>query len=333
MYGILDYLLVAKNIIDKIEFIRITTTFAIIVVFGLTFTKYFKKYNQALLISILLFAGMGLIWKMALIDQHIFSYYFSGMLLLIFWVHAFYILNFSNAFYCTLALIIATIVSFFTIFTFNYTETICYIFILLSVFGVSIFSSYIAEKADRSLFLREKELDRERYIQRERATHDSLTNLPNRVLLIDRIAQAIHDVQRNNQVSAGIFLDLDNFKMVNDTYGHVTGDSVLVEVSRRLTASIRAADTVARLSGDEFFILARDIKSEELAKVFANKLLTQIKHPYFFEGEQLSTPLSASIGICVFPYEGVTPLDVIDKADRAMYRVKLSDKSGIKMSQ
>ncbi len=81
MYGILDYLLVAKNIIDKIEFIRITTTFAIIVVFGLTFTKYFKKYNQVMLISILLFAGMGLIWKMALIDQRIFSYYFSGMLL------------------------------------------------------------------------------------------------------------------------------------------------------------------------------------------------------------------------------------------------------------
>ncbi len=242
-------------------------------------------------------------------------------------------MDFINAFYCTLTLIVAATISFFTIFTFNYSETVCYIFILFSVFGVSIFSSYIAEKADRSLFLREKELDRERYVQRERATHDSLTNLPNRVLLIDRIAQAIHDVQRNKQVSAGIFLDLDNFKTINDTYGHGVGDNVLIEVSQRLSASIRAVDTVARLSGDEFFILARDIKSEEHAKVFANKLLTQIKNPYFFEGKQLSTPLSASIGICVFPYEDATPLDVIDKADRAMYQVKLSDKSGIKMAQ
>lgn len=333
MYGILDFLLVPKNIIDKIEFIRICTTFAIIIVFGLSFTKYYKKYNQALLISILLFAGIGLIWKMALIDQRIFSYYFSGMILLLFWIHAFYILNFINAFYCTLAIILLTTISFFTVFTFNYRETVCYIFILLSAFGVSMFSSYISEKADRLLFLREKELDRERYIQRERATHDSLTGLPNRVLLLDRINQAIHDSHRNHQVSAGIFLDLDNFKTINDTYGHVAGDHVLIEVSNRLIASIRAADTVARLSGDEFFILARDIKSIELAKTFAHKLLTQIKHEYSFEGTQLTTPLSASVGICVFPYEGATAIDVIDKADRAMYQVKLNDKSGIQVSQ
>ena len=332
MYGILDFLLVPKNIIDKIEFIRITTTFAIMLVFGLTYTKYYKKYNQALLISILLFAGVGLVWKMALIDQRIFSYYFSAMILLLFWIHAFYILNFINAFCCTLTLLVITTISFFTVFKFSYSETVCYIFILLSAFGVSMFSTYIAEKADRSLFLREKELDRERYIQRERATHDSLTGLPNRVLLMDRIAQAIHDSHRNNHVSAGIFLDLDNFKTINDTYGHVVGDHVLTEVSWRLTASMRAADTVARLSGDEFFVLARDIKSAELAKTFANKLLEQIKKPYFFEGKQLTTPLSASIGVCVFPYEDVTAMGVIDKADRAMYQVKLSEKSGIQVS-
>ncbi|HSI43333.1 MAG TPA: GGDEF domain-containing protein [Methylotenera sp.] len=333
MYGILDFLLVPKNIIDKIEFIRISTTFAIIFVFGLSFTKHYKKYNQALLVSILMFAGLGLIWKMALIDQHIFSYYFSGMILLLFWIHAFYILNFINAFFCTLSIIVLTTISFFTIFTFNYNETICYIFILFSAFGVSMFSSYISEKADRSLFLREKELDRERHIQRERATHDSLTGLPNRVLLLDRINQAIHDSHRNNQISAGIFLDLDNFKIINDTYGHLTGDHVLIEVSKRLTASIRAADTVARLSGDEFFVLARDIKSIEHAKTFANKLLKQIKNQYSFEGSELTTPLSASIGICVFPFEGVTAMSVIDRADRAMYQVKLSDKSGIQISE
>ncbi len=333
MYGILDFLLVPKNIIDKIEFIRISTTFAIILVFGVSFTKYYKKYNQALLISILMFAGIGLIWKMALIDQHIFSYYFSGMILLLFWIHAFNILNFINAFYCTLTITVLTTTSFFTIFTFNYNETICYIFILFAAFGVSMFSSYISEKVDRSLFLREKELDRERYIQRERATHDSLTGLPNRVLLMDRIAQAIHDSHRNHQVSAGVYLDLDNFKTVNDTYGHVVGDYVLMEVSWRLTAIMRAADTVARLSGDEFFVLARDIKSVEQAKTFANKLLTQIKNPYFFDGQQLTTALSASIGVCVFPYEDVTAMGVIDRADRAMYQVKLSNKSGVNVSQ
>ncbi len=120
---------------------------------------------------------------------------------------------------------------------------------------------------------------------------------------MDRIDQTIHDSNRNKQVSAGIFLDFDNFKTVNDTYGHVTGDHVLIEVSDRLKASIRAADTVARLSGDEFFVLARDIKSVDQAKAFANKLLAQIKEPYSFDGEELTTPLFASIGICVFPIQ------------------------------
>jgi diguanylate cyclase (GGDEF)-like protein len=146
---------------------------------------------------------------------------------------------------------------------------------------------------------------------------------------LDRIEQALYDAKRNKQVAAGIFMDLDNFKAVNDTYGHLAGDNVLLTVAKRLTESIRAADTVARLSGDEFFVLARDIKSIEHAKTFAEKLLNQIKLPYSFEGKPLDIPLSASIGICIFPYEGVTPIDVIGRADRAMYQVKLNEKSGI----
>lgn len=329
MYGILDSLLVPKNVLHKIEFIRSTTTIALLILFGLSYTKFYKKHHQSLLIAIFLFSGIGLLWKMAIIDQHVFPYYFSGLMLMLFWINAFFILSFLHAFISSLLLVLLTTVAFFVAFTFNYDETICYLFILCSAFSVSVFSTYISEKSDRSLFLREKELDRERCIQRERATHDSLTNLPNRVLLLDRIEQALYDAKRNNHIAAGIFLDLDNFKAVNDTYGHLAGDNVLLAVAKRLTESIRAADTVARISGDEFFVLARDIKSVEYAKTFAEKILTQIKVPYSFEGKQLSIQLSASIGICIFPYEGVTPIDVIDRADRAMYQVKLNDKSGI----
>lgn len=332
MYGILDFLLVPKDVLNKIEFIRITTSFALLLLFGLSYTKFYKKNHQLLLIGIFLFSGIGLLWKMAIIDQRVFPYYFSGLMLMLFWIHAFFILNFINTFISSLILVGLTAMAFLTVFTFNYNETICYLFILSSAFSVLVFSSYISEKSDRSLFLREKELDRERCIQRERATHDSLTKLPNRVLLLDRIAQALHDSNRNNQISAGIFLDLDNFKAVNDTYGHLAGDSVLLEVAKRLTESIRAADTVARISGDEFFILARDIKSTEHAKAFAAKILNQIRAPYSFEGKQLPTLLSASIGICLFPYEEVTPINVIDKADRAMYQVKLNAKNGINIA-
>lgn len=332
MYGILDFLLVAKSVLSQVTIIRTITTFTILAVFGITFLKVFRRYTQPILSFIFLFSAVGLLWKMALIEQRVFPYYFSGLLLMLFWIHAFYILNFTYAFYCTLAIVTISTIAFVSIFNYSDVEIFGYLFILLSVFGVSMFSSYIAEKRDRALFLREKELDRERYIQRERATHDSLTNLPNRVLLMDRIHQAILESRRSNQISAAFFIDLDNFKDINDTYGHATGDIVLIEVASRMKSTIRAADTVARLAGDEFFILARDIKSEELATLFGHKLLNQISLPYVVDGRPLETPISASIGVCLFPYAGVTALDVIAKADRAMYEIKLTDKSGIKVS-
>lgn len=251
---------------------------------------------------------------------------------MLFWIHAFYILDFKYAFFCTISIVLISTIAFVSIFNYTDVEIFGYLFILLSVFGVSMFSSYIAEKRDRALFLREKELDRERYVQRERATHDSLTNLPNRVLLMDRINQAILESRRNNQVSAAFFIDLDNFKDINDTYGHATGDIVLIEVASRLKASVRAVDTVARLAGDEFFVLACDIKNEDLAQIFGNKLLSQIDLPYFVDDKALSHQISASIGVCLFPYPGVTALEVIAKADRAMYEVKLTQKSGIQVS-
>jgi diguanylate cyclase len=333
MYGILDFLLISRSVLSQITMIRSITTFTILVVFGLTFLKAFKRYPQQILTFIFLFSALGLLWKMALIQQSVFPYYFAGLLLLIFWIHAFYILNFKYAFFCTLTIVCISIIAFISIFNYSDVEIFGYIFILISVFGISMFSSYIAEKRDRALFLREKELDRERYVQRERATHDSLTELPNRVLLMDRINQAILDSRRNNQVSAAFFIDLDNFKDINDTYGHATGDIVLIEVSERLKSSIRAADTVARLAGDEFFVLARDIKSDELATIFGNKLLSQISLPYFVDNKPLIHNISASIGICLFPYPGVTALEVIAKADRAMYQVKLTDKSGIHLTK
>lgn len=333
MYGILDFLLVAKSMLSQVTFIRTITTFMILSVFGITFLKVFKRYPQQILAFIFLFSAVGLLWKMALIEQKVFPYYFSGLLLMLFWIHAFYILNFKYAFISTLSIVFISTIAFVSIFNYSDVEIFGYLFILLSVFGVSMFSSYIAEKRDRALFLREKELDRERFVQRERATHDSLTNLPNRVLLMDRINQAILESRRNNQVSAAFFIDLDNFKEINDTYGHATGDMVLIEVASRLKSNTRAVDTVARLAGDEFFILAQDIKNEELAQIFGHKLLSQIDLPYFVDHKPLSHQISASIGVCLFPYPGVTALDIIAKADRAMYEVKLTEKSGIKVSE
>ncbi len=333
LYGVLDYLLAPQQLLERITVIRSATTFTILFIFTLTFFRVFRKYHQAILTFALLLSAISLIWKMTLIQQHLFPYYFTGLLLLLFWVHAFYVLNFACAFLATLAILAISIFSFFALFTFPLQEALSYFIVLIAAFSISIFSSYIAEKNDRSLFLREKELVRERFIHREKSMHDELTGLPNRVLLLDRIEQVIYDASRNNQFCVGYFLDLDNFKIINDTYGHAVGDGVLTEASNRLKAAIRATDTVARLSGDEFFVLARDIKNKEQALAFGHKLLRRLSMPYHIGGKTVSTTLSASIGACLFPYVGVTPLDLIEKADHAMYQVKLSGKSGIAMAK
>ncbi len=333
IYGVLDYLLIPPEEVGEVIIIKTFITSVLLMIFGLTFLRIFKKYNQNILCSILFLACISVLWIMALVSENVFPYYFSALLLLVFWAHAFYVLRFVYVFFASLIIFVTTTVFFYMAYAFTHSQSISFLFILLTTSCISVFSSYIAEKRDRAMFLREKELDRERYILRELATHDSLTDLPNRVLLIDRIDQAIHDSNRNNQVCAGFFVDLDNFKNINDTYGHAAGDYVLTEVANRLKATIRAADTVARLSGDEFFVLARDIQNSEHAHLFGNKLLAQINLPYFIQDKPLDILLSASIGICMFPYDGVTPQDVLVKADHAMYQVKLANKSGIVMAE
>ena len=332
IYGILDFLLVPKEILGKIATIRIANSFLLLVIYGTTFLKIFKKYNQHLLFFILTVSAASVLWKITLIDARIFPFYYAGILLMIFWIHAFSILSFRLAFIGSFIIFTASSICFIFLVVFSFYEILSYIFILFSATWVSVFASYISEKQKRALFVREKELDRERYLQRELALHDYLTKLPNRALLMDRIDQAIFSSKRLSETCAGYFIDLDNFKLINDTNGHAIGDAVLIEISRRLKSANRGADTVARISGDEFFVVARDIKNSKQALVFGEKLLGLIQQPFFNANNQDSLPLSASIGVCLFPYAQAHSIDVIDRADKAMYDVKIQQKSGIKLA-
>lgn len=185
-------------------------------------------------------------------------------------------------------------------------------------------AGYLAERQHRVLFLRERELDEERQFHLARSLHDGLTGLPNRELLYDRITQAMSEAQREGSIHCGFFLDLDGFKEINDTLTHEVGDHVLRQVAQRLILAVRSIDTVARIGGDEFFVLALNIGSEENACNLAKKLLDQLTMP--MSGIPDDMTLSASIGICLFPYEGITVSDLIHKADEAMYQVKSSGK-------
>ncbi|WP_051155351.1 EAL domain-containing response regulator [Noviherbaspirillum massiliense] len=158
------------------------------------------------------------------------------------------------------------------------------------------------------------------------AYHDILTGLPNRVLFRDRLEQALIQAKRDATELAVMFVDLDRFKLVNDTLGHVKGDSLLQQVTARLKASLRRGDTLARIGGDEFTVLLPELRDRRDAGVIADKFLKCLDQPFYLDGHELH--VSASIGIAVYPDDGNAIDDLIRHADIAMYQVKAIGKNG-----
>ncbi len=157
------------------------------------------------------------------------------------------------------------------------------------------------------------------------AQFDELTGLPNRSLLRDRLEQAIAQAHRRRHSAAVLFVDLDRFKLVNDTLGHAAGDGLLAEAARRLKANVRAADTVGRISGDEFAVILADLAKPEDAEVVARKLIAALAAPFDLRGQEAF--VSASIGIALTPDDGEDAETLLKHADAAMYRAKESGRN------
>jgi diguanylate cyclase (GGDEF)-like protein/PAS domain S-box-containing protein len=153
-----------------------------------------------------------------------------------------------------------------------------------------------------------------------KATHDSLTGLPNRSLLADRIEQAISFAGRSRRTVAVLLLDLDRFKRINDTLGHSTGDLLLTEIARRLRDAVREGDTVARFGGDEFVIVLTEIAELRDVGIVMGKVLESLCHPVELEGRELE--INTSIGVSLYPKDGRDAESLIQKADLAMYQAK-----------
>lgn len=154
--------------------------------------------------------------------------------------------------------------------------------------------------------------------------YDTLTLTLNRSAMLDRIGYALSMAKRQHSQFALLFLDLDNFKPVNDQYGHESGDRVLQQVSARLKAAVRDSDAVSRHGGDEFLLLLTDVKCDEDISDFADKLQNTLAEPYQLSDQNVW--LSASIGISVFPQDAATVSELIGCADAAMYRAKQHSK-------
>jgi diguanylate cyclase (GGDEF)-like protein len=152
------------------------------------------------------------------------------------------------------------------------------------------------------------------------ALHDPLTGLPNRTLLAERGEMALAQARRNGRHAAVMFLDLDGFKPINDQWGHVIGDSVLHRIGHRLTHALRDVDVVGRVGGDEFVVVLSNLTEVQYATAVAQKLIATVTEP--LEVDSTPVQLGVSIGVSLYPEDGNTFHELLDRADRAMYRAK-----------
>lgn len=157
------------------------------------------------------------------------------------------------------------------------------------------------------------------------ALHDGLTGLPNRRLLLDRLSSAIAHAHRNRDMMAVMYMDLDQFKEINDTLGHDAGDALLTEVGKRLAGAVRQADTVARLGGDEFMIVLSELTDSDDIRVLATKIISVVGQPYCLNGAEVV--MTASIGVSIYPTHGETNEILIKRADVALYEAKHSGRN------
>jgi len=159
---------------------------------------------------------------------------------------------------------------------------------------------------------------------RHAAFHDPLTGLPNRALFEDRLKHGLAQAKRRGWALAVMFLDLDDFKNINDSYGHDIGDAVLQAIAGRLKENIRGDDTISRYGGDEFLCLLMEVRNEQDIMPIAEKIITAIQAPcdVNVRGLSISLCINVTIGISIFPKDGTTSDTLVKSADEAMYRAK-----------
>jgi diguanylate cyclase (GGDEF)-like protein len=152
------------------------------------------------------------------------------------------------------------------------------------------------------------------------AYHDALTGLPNRQLFLNQMGMALHRARRTNSIVAVLFLDLDRFKVINDSLGHAAGDVLLRTVAERIRTAVRGEDSVTRLGGDEFAVLCTDVGTPDDAIKVAERIVAAVKRPIHLEGQEVF--VTTSLGISLFPADAVEPEGLLKSADAAMYRAK-----------
>ncbi len=295
---------------------------SLILVYKTTFLQVFEKYHQLIVMTGVIVGMLAICMKIKFYPDYSISHYLPLLMLITIWMFSISGLSFTYSIICGQVFYLFVYLTFLIGGDISRADFVASIYYMLVSYFLGAVLSFNKEIQSRQIFLAHKELEQEEQRHRYKSLHDLLTQLPNRELLEDRLQQAISLSARSQIKCAGLFIDLDKFKTINYQYGHLLGDLYLKEVASRLQDITRDADTLARIGGDEFFLLMLDIKNEETALALSRKIQENLSE-YFILADKIKLKgLGASVGICMFPYVNCAPHDIINRADKAMYHVK-----------
>ncbi|TVO67123.1 GGDEF domain-containing protein [Denitromonas ohlonensis] len=289
---------------------------------AITFTRYYRRCAYLLPALNGLTGGLGLIAMMQLMPLEVVAQYYPVVVVVTFFTYNFSGTRFIYALAVDLVLLVTYNLCFGALVDYPGHLLATQDFFIISANLIGGGAGYMVELQRRRLFVHKQALEDERRLHLDRALHDSLTGLPNRELLYDRINLLLAGATRSTAQHALYFVDLNDFKPINDVHGHAVGDQTLRRVAARLRQAVRDADTVARLGGDEFVVLVPQMPDATAAHLQAERIQAMVARRDNDLPESIS--LSASVGLCLFPYPGATADDIIHRADLAMYHHKAS---------
>ncbi|HET7308417.1 MAG TPA: GGDEF domain-containing protein [Gammaproteobacteria bacterium] len=311
--------------------VRLCVSATLLVSVAATFHPQFVRIQQPWVLVQTLVAGAGVVFMISHAGLETANSYFFGVTLVIVWAFNFSGLRFYPALLANVVLITAYGVVFGA---WNEPPTRWLATDLsncVSAAMITGFAGYLIEWQRRVLFDQNRLIDRERESHQQLALFDQLTGLPNRLLFQQRLRESLLHRERRGDRLAVLFLDIDHFKPINDSFGHHAGDRMLSVLASRLKSCLRREDLVARIGGDEFLMLIEDVPQPDDVAAVAEKILEAVIRPLSFRGASDApepVQVSASIGIALYPQDGASADELIRAADAAMYTVKAAGRNG-----
>lgn len=292
----------------------------------LTSVNIETRYLQFGMMLTLVVFGATLLLRVGHADD--LTAYFPGFFLMLLLTH-FVGLRFTYAITAAVLLILVLTIVILTNQV-GFDQIMAMTMFLVPGYMIASTAGYTIEKQSRRLYAQVRMMEQERNEQETMALHDALTGLPNRMLLSERMEQSLARAKRQHGQFAVLFVDLDDFKRVNDTYGHITGDQILRQIATNLLRQVRGEDTVARLGGDEFVVLSEHVNDEHGAQIAADRIQQAVAVPIHMTSPvtgSIQVQVTCSIGIALCPRDGESLDKLIHRADKAMYSAKREGKS------